>query len=456
MEERPEFRKECMRSFNTFTDESGTTLIEVVVSAVLLVIVSLGVLSAVEAASHSSGEERHRAQAHGIAQEDQARMRAMNINDLANLNQTRTVTRDGSTYTVVSRGDYVTDSTGTATCTPGTASADYIKTTSTVTWPTIGSRPPVVTEGIVAPPSGSVSPDRGGLAITVMDSRSVGIPGVGLSGTGAGSFGGSTGPTGCALFGNLPEGNYTLTPSMSSGVDKDGNPPGPQPTSVLGQATNTVVLQYDNPGSVSPITFQTRDYSNTLVPANTDTVMLFHTGMTQARRFGTPGTNVASVNANSLFPFTSPYTLYPGNCTGNNPDPGGTGAGGAADATATVPVGGNTTLAAPLQLPALHLTVWSGSSSSSPGSQVVNARVRIDDDNCGNFMRTYFTNALGQLDNPALPYSTSYDICANNTTSPPSSIRRQTSNNRTVTSLSSGLVVNLYLQGSGSSSGTCP
>ena len=105
-------------------------------------------------------------------------MRSMRISDLANLNQTRTVTEEGTNYTVVSRGDFVTDSTGTASCDEGTASADYIKITSTVTWPSIGSRPPILAEGIVSPPSGSIAADRGALAIEVDDAQNNGIPNV--------------------------------------------------------------------------------------------------------------------------------------------------------------------------------------------------------------------------------------------------------------------------------------
>ncbi len=105
---------------------------------------------------------------------------------------------------------------------------------------------------LVAPPNGSISADSGSLAIQVVDSQDIGVAGIGLAGSGAGSFSGSTGANGCAIFGNLAEGDYTLTLSgFASGlVDKDGNPPGSITTSVVGESTNTVVLQYDNPGEI--------------------------------------------------------------------------------------------------------------------------------------------------------------------------------------------------------------
>ena len=191
-------------------DEAGIALLEVVVSALLVVIVAVGVLGAVEAATRSTSEERHRARAHGIAEEDLARMRSMRISDLSNLNQTRTVTSDGTPYTVVSRAEFATDATGTASCQAGLAAADYILITSTITWPSIGGRAPVREQSIVAPPNGSVSANSGSLAIRVENAQNNGIAGVGLSGSGAGSFSGSTGSNGCVIFGNLPAGNYTL------------------------------------------------------------------------------------------------------------------------------------------------------------------------------------------------------------------------------------------------------
>jgi Tfp pilus assembly protein PilV len=423
--------------------EAGFTMVEVMVSALLLVMVCVGMFGAIEAASRSGAEERHRAQANGLAQQDQARMRAMQISDLANLQQTRTVTEDGTPYTVVSRGDFVTDSTGTSSCGAGSASADYIKVTSTVTWASIGSRPPVVNEGIVTPPSGSVDSNHGALAIQVNNSQNTGLSGVSVSGSGAGSFSGTTGSSGCVLFGDLPVGNYTLTPSGSGIVDKDGNAPSAQTTSVIGGSTNTVALQYDRPGTI-PVTFTTK-VGASLVASTADSVVVFNTGMTAAKMFGTPGTRTASISATPLFPFSSPISVYAGTCTGDNP-----GAANAAIASVTVPANGSAP--ASIQLPALNLTVHSGSSSSSPGSLVSNGRVTVSDKNCTPttpFKRTLTTNSSGQLPDRGLPWST-YDVCADNGT------RRMSVTNVNVKDLTNGTTLDLYLSGTGSVTGVCP
>jgi hypothetical protein len=425
-----------------------------------MVTISLAALAAIDSATRSTAQERNRAQAHGVAQADQARMRSMRISDLANLNQTRTVTEEGNDYTVVSRGDYVTDATGTASCDEGTASADYIRITSTVTWPGIANRPAVATESIVSPSSGSISADRGALAIEVDDAQNVGIPGIPVSGSGAGSFSGTTGSTGCVIFGNLPAGDYTLSVSgIASGlVDHDGNPPDNHPTSVVGQSTNTVVLQYAEPGSI-PVTFTTRVGGN-LVASQADSIVVFNTGMSTPKTFGTPGTPATTIMASNLFPFSSPDAVYAGTCEGDNPNPNDDEPPPVPEAVASVMVpAGATAPQTTIQLPALFITVRSGTSSFNPGSLVSGATVRVADRNCPDdpttgFKRTFTTNSQGTLADPGLPYS-DYDVCVGN------SSKHKTVTGVSVKDMTNGTTLSTFYLGTsvgsnGWVSGACP
>lgn len=387
---------------------------EVVISAVLVVLIAVGVLGGLDSAGRASAEERHRAQAHALAQADQARMRAMSISDLSGFAQVRTVVDDGARYTIDSGTQYVSDETGTSSCEPGVASADYIQITSTVTWATMDTRPPVVSKSIIAPPNSSVTANSGALALSVVDSESNGIAGITISGTGPKNFSAVTGPTGCIIVGNLPAGNYSVTPSVGSRVNKDGLGSQATTTSVTAQSTNTVVLQYDQPGSI-PVTFTTR-VSGSLVASAANGIVAFHTGMTVARTFG-PGlgaTPVSQITATPLFPFTSPYTVYAGSCVGNNPDPAGTRDPAILPALADVIVPRGGSAAAVVQLPALHLTVYSGTGAASPGAPQPSPVVRIRSETCPSApWRTLPTNALGQLQNPGLPWG-SYSVCAQN------------------------------------------
>ena len=126
----------------------------------VLIIVSLAVMSALDGASATSGTDRARSIAAGVAQEDQEQMRSMTLN-LSNYRNTQTQMVGGVPFNVVSRADWVADSSGATSCTSGNVNADYLKITSTVTWPAIrGSRPTVITS-LVSPPNGSFGPGRG-------------------------------------------------------------------------------------------------------------------------------------------------------------------------------------------------------------------------------------------------------------------------------------------------------
>ncbi|MGZ5334172.1 MAG: type IV pilus modification PilV family protein [Solirubrobacterales bacterium] len=440
-------------------------MIEILVSALLLVIVALGVFTAFDAGTRASAQERHRARAHALAEADVARMQAMRIGNLAGLDQTRNVTHDGLTYSIRSQAIFVDEPATTSTCATGSGSRDYLQVRSTVTWASIGTRPPVTIASIVSPPNGSIVPDSGALMVHVEDSRGDGIAGVALSGTGAGSFNGSTGATGCVLWRNLPVGNYTLSAGGAAAgkVDTEGNPPAPQTASVVAQSTNTVNLQYDSPGSVANVGFRTRDYAGALVTSTADSMVVDNTGMSVARVFSAPGGVRATslTTTTTLFPFTSPYSLYAGNCGSNNPS------GGGALGSATVPVGGTGALAAPgyIQLPSLLVTVYTGTNTASP--RAVGAKVTVRDPGC-NVTRTLTpatgTDANGRVPTAivdgqttmptGLPYG-SYDVCAVNSTAPGGGTDRRLITNVAVQSVgSTGTALNVFL--GGQPSGTCP
>jgi hypothetical protein len=191
------------------------------------------------------------------------------------------------------------------------------------------------------------------------------------------------------------------------------------------------------------------------VASSADSVIALNPGMSAARSFGTPGSPASEVTANQLFPFTSPYAVYAGNCEGDNPNPAADDPPPVPEALASVVVPPGGSQAATIELPALHLTVWSGS-EGDPGAPVANARVRIQDDNCPDdppgsgtpFRRTFHTNVDGQLPDPGLPYSV-YDVCADD------GARQSTLTDVPVQDLSAGTARDIYLQGSASSPETC-
>ena len=253
-------------SFHKLRDEHGSTLVEALVSAVLMIVIATAVFGALEASGRAGAQERHRARAYAIAQEDQARMRSLKISELTRLSETSSITQDGITYTVTSSGTPKLDRTATAACDSGNKPSDYIAISSTVTWSSIGSRPAVVVESLVAPPNGTLDSTRGALGVSVVDSRNAAYSGMTISGSGASSFSGATSTTGCVIFGDLAAGNYDVTAAAANLIDADGNPPAATPTSVVAGSSNTLSLQYDRPSGFT-VGFKTIKSGTTRQPA---------------------------------------------------------------------------------------------------------------------------------------------------------------------------------------------
>jgi Tfp pilus assembly protein PilV len=433
----------------TGRDEAGIAIVEVLVSALVLLVFSVGIFTVLTGSTRATAQERHRTQANALAEQELERVRSFRIADLVGLNSTRRVLEDGTQltgacpttgaqsrltcYTIASSAQFQNEPAATSGCSAGPGSRDYLLLTINVSWTGMGVLHPVTAATIVSPPSGSLVPNSGSILVNVVDSRNVGIQGVAVSGSGPGSFSGSTGPTGCVLWRNLAVGTYTLSVGGTAAgmVDKDGNPPNTPPlqtTSVVDTGTNTVNLMYDRPGALR-VAVKTLNYSGAVTDSTADGISARAPLMNLWKPF-TSANSSTITTTQTLFPFVSPttYSVYAGTCPSNNPDPSSAGANPLAFANVTVPASGIGTGPDNLiQLPSLRLTVRTGSSSSSQGSVVSGADVHITDTNCNPTVpRILATNDLGELadatgsapTDPGLPYSANvagvggYKVCA--------------------------------------------
>lgn len=426
--------------------ESGFALIEVVVSALIALIVAGAVLNLISSTGRAGAKERRKSQAYSLAQEDQSRLRSMRITDLGVAMAPRTVPLNGTPYEVTSTARFVNDQTGATSCS-SESSADYVRLGSKVTWPNMGATAPIVIESIVSPLTGSLDPSHGNLAVTVNNASGVPISGAGISGTGPGSFSGSTDASGCALFGGEPAGNYSVTPSLGSEyVDFNGKAPSAKTVTITAGTTTPLVLEYDKKGTVE-VGFTVRNSSGAIENSFADAVTATATGLTTgSKSFGTPGgTLVRPVVATPLYPFNYSYNFYAGSCATNKPEAG--------SANVAAPAGGTAT--ATVQLPALYLTVKNSSGNAAEQAGLSGARVTVTDLECSvsgtPVKRTYTTNSTGNLPNPGLAWST-YKLCASASIS--GTVRRVEKSSLVVHSLE-GTSETLTLS-TGSPTGACP
>src|SRR4051794_16115194 len=189
--------------------QEGGLIIEVIVASLLVGMLAIGIFSALDAASARTGAIKSRAIAANVAQADLERLRAMSITDVSNRRDNYVTTVGGVPFTVVSRADWVTDSSGSASCTTTTSKADYLKISAKVTWPAMGGINPVTLTSVIAPPTGSFSSDQGSLAVQVVDGAGNPVANKSVSLSGPASFTETTNDLGCVLWGFLQAGNYT-------------------------------------------------------------------------------------------------------------------------------------------------------------------------------------------------------------------------------------------------------
>ena len=292
-------------------------LIEVLVSAMLVALIAIGTFSGIDASNRLSRDQRVRAQAVTLAQQDEERLRSLSSAQLAELSEEHTVTFQKTKYTITSSSEFVSDSSGEGSCTSSSANADYYSTQSEVTWDGMGPRPPVVQTGIVAPPAG------GELTVLVEDDRGGKVAGMSVTGTGAASLSGTTGSKGCLVFGPLEEGTYSINAKQTGYVGVNGESEVPvtsRSVTLTGQTTSSKTLVFNKAGAIIA---KLTTAPASLGPAETVNVMAANSEMSSNPRqlIEKPsGWSTGSItSATNYFPFADGYEVYAGTCEANSP-----------------------------------------------------------------------------------------------------------------------------------------
>jgi hypothetical protein len=389
-------------------------MIEVIIAALLVALISGAVFAGYIGITAIAGGQRSSSQADSLAQADQARLRGLDISQLSGSQGNRAVqtTIDGTVYTVTSASKFVSGSSSSASCsTSGNSSADEVETTSTVTWgKNNGGLVPAVVHGVVTPSAG------GSLVTTAEDQSGNPLAGLTATLTGPSSVDPlTTDSNGCATFGGLEGGSYTVSMSAPGYVTTAGATTSTQSVTVVPTETTspTTAFQFGEAGAISA-TFQT-SYGGSTHASSADNIMVANASApTPLPPFGidstsTVDTYLSTVSTGtspmSLYPFTTPYSVYAGECTGDLTPLT------ADQVSATVLPGATTSVVLPL--PALIVDVYSGINAATPGSLELPTSLTVTDNACsGNKdyppIATGTPNAAqGALADPGQPYSSS-------------------------------------------------
>jgi Tfp pilus assembly protein PilV len=394
------------RQFPPLGSESGDTLIEVVISAALISLVVIAVLFGLDSTNRATSASRARSQADALAQQDEERLRSEPIKKIGEIERKETVKLGSTTYTITTTSKYIADATSTASCTSSVAKADYLKTISTVTWPTMGPSGGVIETGVISPPADSA------LIVQVEES---GTPLADATVVAAGPAPSTsvheleTSTNGCAIFALSP-GEYSINASKTGYVDPNGDVNTKEDLSV----TKTVYLPAEttskegyNLGLAGKLKVSFTDAAEPSPTPESDSIVAYNTGMFTPRQFPekpaleTYSHTIESETPSSVFPFTTKYTVYAGTCEADLPTRNGQ----SSNPEVLVPPGktGETSVPlAPIDIKVLE-------SKGLPETPVSGATVILEDTGCKT-VRKLTTTSAGALSRPGMPFGT-YSLC---------------------------------------------
>jgi Tfp pilus assembly protein PilV len=366
--------------------QAGFALIEVLISAVMLALIVIATFNGFDIADHASADQRARAQADVIAQQDEDHLRSKQIDQISTLNETHPpIKMDGTEYTLVSTGEFIADTTGATTCDSTSAQASYVRTTSTVTWPGAGTRDPVVETGLIAPPPG------GTLLVEITNAKGLPVSGMTVEAIGpspaTSMVTGTTGVKGCVIFSGLEEGEYRATAFQTGYINNKSftsEPPvSEQSVTISAGTTEKKPFGFDRPGAIA-VTFTPSTLGE---KAESDTFVAQNTGLPTPGfvTFGKVGTYAATVTSSqTLYPFEGAYAVYAGTCEADEPTNFGA-SNGSANLLA------NETASSTVLLPAVNMQVFGGTTSSSEKVTEFSGTFKDEGTGCGGMLHPFST-----------------------------------------------------------------
>ena len=315
--------------------EAGTSIVEVVVAAVILIIAAGAVASLVDAAQRDSGQQRIQAVATDLGQAQMEELRTLRFDDLIDLDDTQDVAAGEIRFTVRRRSDWaMTAEPGAVGCSTNSRNPEALRVTTTVTWPSMKRRP-VVLESLVAAPTGAGA-RRGGFTVQVGDREGFGVSGLAITMTGPATMTGTTDGSGCVRFNDLPAGDYSVTGGRGGWLQPDGATSLQRDVTVVTGTTATTSFEYDAGGRAAVRFYRANDASKTAlvaVPA-----ARFTGGSADVLVAASPGPTATDFTSPLLFPTVAQYSVKADTCTSVLPAGGATVPQGATSAVQLLPV----------------------------------------------------------------------------------------------------------------------
>jgi Tfp pilus assembly protein PilV len=386
--------------------EAGDTLIEVLISAMLVGLIVIGTLTGFNAATRVSADQRHHNQAAVLAAQSQELLRtdsAATLDALQITPHTYTAKVDGQTYTITQEAALVNDSKQTSGCNATAGSSakqngNYFRIKSSVTWRQLNeaNRKPVTQASIITPPDGSALE----VDVTNGGTPEEDVSGVTVISNANGEEPLTTGASGCVIYAGVPStsanveaykvgdvapsGAYkvsanelTIAPNLTTHYPVTFAPGGAI-TALFTYEGKTTYTHKNNAGNLTmpaeEIKGDTFVAYNSGIKVNPD----FEIGSVShaigtgnlweplPSQYATTATTPIEANypTGNLFPFSSSWAVYAGDCTENNASTITKNAPFGSNGSTLVPPTGNV----PVPLSHVALNVYQGSGAKNTGS----------------------------------------------------------------------------------------
>jgi len=408
-----------VHSRGSLSADGGFLILEVIVSAAILLMVSLATFAALDKSDALAGNQERRTTAANLAQSELERVRSLPALDVANLRPggsgKSTQTLNGITYTISTTTKWLTDGKTESDCTSSNGGMDYLQASTSVSWPLMGNAKPVTMSALITPTAGTgADQTTGSFSAQIVDRDSNGIAGLPLTLLGDQNFTDPTNVNGCVTWGLLPVANtWELKASIGGFVDVDGNPTIDDTN--IGLTGGGVVKRqymYDHAGWTQANIETIDNYGNVVASPAQTTLQIANPGMSggiaKAVALSLPTAPPGSAGVwdgspsgtpLNLFPFAAPDELYVGTCTADEPQAP------ASPVYVNIPRNG-VKPAGNVLAPAQQPTV-----KNSAGTVAVAGAKVVVTDACGTSY-TRYTNSVAQLDDPGFPYFQTGYLCA--------------------------------------------
>jgi Tfp pilus assembly protein PilV len=425
--------------------EAGDTLIEVLISSLLVGLIVVAMFNGFSETNRVSQDERSHNQATVLAAQSQEQLRsdpAPTLDTLASTPHEYTQTVGGTVYTITQSAQFVNGSGAAAGCSNSKNESEatkYLEISSSVTWSRLkaAKRAAVTQSSVITPPDGS------GLEVDVtnLNTPEEGIPEVSVTSGGVET---KTNTKGCVIYSGIPATTASVEAYRLGYVTPNGeHKVVAKEISIAPNITTHYPINLGHGGSIKA------EFTNKGARVNGDTFVAFNNKMGVAPEFEVGSTRfkynaedeyepltgsvtgtttegyttpaeTAAVSpyypTGDLFPFTSAWSVYAGDCKENNPAKDGLTAGSA------VVKPGEPATAEKVPTSKVTLNVYKKTATAAE-KETVKREVKITNKSCvksteqvaenatkANFEHRQMTTEKGELEFPYQPFG-EFEIC---------------------------------------------